>query len=534
MRPKHHEPLSPDDVDRALAALDADDLREIVRGLLPELAERARSRAVAGLIERAARRGSGWTPAAVSDAGVEEVLAFVEEAASAGHAEPFEMDEHLQTGTNAFLSRDYAAAHGIFGALLRPLADGEIDLGQEELPDEVLGVDPADCAARYVVAAYMLTEPENRAEAVWRAIDEMRWVGHFWRPLEELERAAAEPLPGFEEFLPRWRDLVAEEAEDERRDGAAGEACRWLREVVRRLEGADGLARIARSSRNADDLRAWCRHLVEARDWKGALRAFDEAATLVTEPEYHRADFLDGAALAARELGREDVPRRLERAWREEPTLLRLRRWLGTTDRPAALRKRAAAALAACPEKADRQRAFLHLLAGDFASAAALLARAPGLGWSGGEHPGHLLFPLFAALVRGQGTDTVGERPAPRRLEPADFDLPWIGDDDGPRLAAPPVEELLRRAGLESVPDAARQALLAAMRQAAERRVDGVTDRQRRNHYGHAAELVAACVECDPSDETARWLASVRTAYRRYPAFRAALDRALAGSGARR
>jgi len=30
----------------------------------------------------------------------------------------------------------------------------------------------------------------------------------------------------------------------------------------------------------------------------------------------------------------------------------------------------------------------------DFEAAAKLLASAPGLGWSDGEHPGHLLFPI--------------------------------------------------------------------------------------------------------------------------------------------
>lgn len=75
----------------------------------------------------------------------------------------------------------------------------------------------------------------------------------------------------------------------------------------------------------ADDLRAWCRALVEAKDWK--------------------------AALAARQLGRRHLPARLERAWREAPSLLRLRRWLGSAGSTSALNKRAAAALEACPHR---------------------------------------------------------------------------------------------------------------------------------------------------------------------------------------
>lgn len=42
-----------------------------------------------------------------------------------------------------------------------------------------------------------------------------------------------------------------------------------------------------------------------------------------------RAEFLDGSALAAQQMGRPDLPVRLEQAWRASATMLRLRRWLG-------------------------------------------------------------------------------------------------------------------------------------------------------------------------------------------------------------
>jgi hypothetical protein len=110
---------------------------------------------------------------------------------------------------------------------------------------------------------------------------------------------------------------------------------------------------------------------------------------------------LDGAALAAQQLGRKDLSPWLERAWRAEPSMLRLRRWLGSARGKAAIRRRAAEALAACPKQAHRQRAFLHVLQGDYDPAAKLLASAPGLGWPDSEHPGHLLFHVFRQLLGG-------------------------------------------------------------------------------------------------------------------------------------
>ena len=100
---------------------------------------------------------------------------------------------------------------------------------------------------------------------------------------------------------------------------------RWLREVVQRLEGSDGLAKIARSTRRADDLRAWCKSLVDAGDWKAALAAFEEAAGHVADKDYARGELLDGVALAAQSLGRKDLSGWLERAWRAGPSMVRLR-----------------------------------------------------------------------------------------------------------------------------------------------------------------------------------------------------------------
>jgi len=176
-----------------------------------------------------------------------------------------------------------------------------------------------------------------------------------------------------------------------------------------------------------------------------------------------------------------------------------------------------------------RQRALLHVLQGDFAPAADLLAAAPGLGWSDGEHPGHLLFPLFEALLGGKRAPASPRtaRFARRGMEIEELE-PMIDEEDEPRLAAPEVDRILQQAGIDDIPDAGvRSAVLAAMRKAAEKRLAGVTGQKRRRHYGHAAQLVAVCVACDESPEAARWLSTLRTEHRRFPALRAELDRAM-------
>jgi hypothetical protein len=370
MRRTHSAPFEPSrqDIDAAIAAMSAEQLRELVLEMLLGLDDRVHGRVVSAIISRAARGGSGWAPAALSDAEVAEVaeaVAFAEAAMRVGYAEPTDVDERLRRATAAFLRKDYPAAHRIFSALLQPVAEGEIHLGQHEMLDEVLGVDANECAVQYVVSAYMISDPSRRAEAVHAAIDGVRGAGYFFEPLHDMERVAVEPLLGLDEFLPQWRTLVEQEAAGERRSDWDTEADRWLREVVQRMEGPGGLAKIARSTRRAEDLRAWCESLVGSGDWKAALAAFDEASELVTGKHHARGEFLDGAALAAQELGKKDLSPWHERAWRAIPSMMRLLRWLGSARGRQATRKRAAEALGACPKSAHRQRAFLQVLEED-------------------------------------------------------------------------------------------------------------------------------------------------------------------------
>ncbi len=517
---------SSSDVDAALAATGAEDLREIVRELMLELGDRAHRRVAGRLIDRAARKDMGWTPARPSSALVAEVLAFAEAAQRVGHADADDVDDYLQQGSNAFLGKDYATALEVFRALLIPISEAEIDLGQHEMVDEVLGADVGDCAKQYVVSIYMTVTPDQRAHAVCAAINEMSCVGHFREPLREMERASVEPLPELDEFLPRWRALIEEPAAAERRDAWDSDQDRWLREVVQRTEGVEGLARVARSTCRADDLHAWCRMSVESRDWKAALSAYAEAAEIVAGEADSRGDFLDGAALAAQELGRKDLPVRLERAWRQAPTLLRLRRWLGSSASKRSVRVRARHAGESCPKDASRQRAFLHVLLGEHSSAAKLLAAAPGLGWSNSEHPGHLLFPLLGRLLGAAPSTGSPSTPLASRCG-MDIDEPeWMSaDSNEPRLTAPTLDEVVGLAGVEGPVKAAdRKVVLRAMRKATEQRLDGVTENKRRRYYAHAAELVAVVTALDPTPACDRWVSGIRANYRRFPALQRELD----------
>jgi hypothetical protein len=526
----------------------AEELRAFVRDALERLDNEPRRELADALLLRAAKGSSGWKPPAPSRRIVAEVRRFAEAARRIGYAQPDEVDDYLRQGTKAFLAGEHPTARGIFEALLPALGGGEIDLGQHELIDEVLAVDVQECAAQYVASVYLTTPLEERAQALSAALDAVHGVAWFRQPIEQMERAATCRLPELDAFLPRWVGFLECQPTSEGNwddwEDREGDRGVWLREAVLRLEGVEGLERIARKTKRPEALRAWCEALVEREDWADALRAYDVATKLVGKSPC-RADFLDGAALAAQQLGRRDSAKRIEAAWLGAPTLLRLLRWLGAGSPSAAtLRRRARDAIRRCRREAGRERGLLQVLTGDVQSAAQLLARAPGLGWSSEDHPGHVLFPTFAGLL----AEDTGAKLAVQLLSslhetPQDpLDMDWDGGDrarSSPKLRTPPIAELIAKArSTLSIDPKGRAAMLEAMRTAARKRVDGILGKKRRRYYGHAATLVACCLELGPTagsqEAVAEWVHDLRKRYSRFHAFQEELESALASISAGR
>jgi len=103
-------------------------------------------------------------------------------------------------------------------------------------------------------------------------------------------------------------------------------------------------------------------------------------------------------------------------------------------------------------------------------------------------------------------------------------------DEHTPKLATPSMVALIQGA-LPGVPltDADRDAAIGAMRIAAEKRTEGILGNSRRQHYGHAALLVASCVAFAPKSRTSellKWATDLRQRYSRRHAFRQELARA--------
>jgi hypothetical protein len=423
--------------------MSAPELRAAIRVVLDQLDDGVKNSVMDALLARGAKATSGWKPARPSSRIVEEAKSFSDAARQIGQAEPDDVTEHLRRATKAFLAGDHASARAVFDAILPPIACADIDLGQHELVEEVLGVDVRACVAQYAASVYTTTTLRERADAIIRALEKVQAVGTLSSPIKDMEDVSSGALPDLQTFLPRWVKRL--ERFRPSKDEWETEHERWLREAVFRMDGVGGLERIARKTRRPQACLAWYQALADRSEWTEALKASDAATRLVRRSHW-RGELLDGAALAAQELGRPDLSRRLEAAWRAAPTLTRLLRWLvadGYEWKP--LRARAAMALTRCPKTAARQIGLLRVLVGDVSGAGALLAESPGLGWSNPNHPGHVLFPLLATLLSNRpiGDALMTELEATGRDPLESFAL-TDDDEDKPKLTTPSIAMLIQ------------------------------------------------------------------------------------------
>jgi len=102
--------------------------------------------------------------------------------------------------------------------------------------------------------------------------------------------------------------------------------------------------------------------------------------------------------------------------------------------------------------------------------------------------------------------------------------------DEKPRLGTPSIAALIRDVSSSmTLADGDRNAMIDAVRIAAEKRVEGILGHSRR-HYGHAAMLTGQCVALAPTERAkdfAAWIAGLQQTHKRRHAFRQELKRAM-------
>lgn len=229
--------------------MSAPELRAFVRTVLDELEDEHRARVVDSLMARAANGDAGLKPNRPSSRIVGDARSFADAARDVGHADPSDVSEYLRLASRALLAGDHASARAVFEALLLPLATVDIDLGQHELVDDALSVDVHACIAQYVTSVYTTTPVGDRANAVFKTIEDVKGVGSLLNPIQDMEGVSAGTLPDLGSFLPRWVKRLGRLRPS--KDEWESDEERWLREAVFRLEGVNGLEQLARRTKRS-------------------------------------------------------------------------------------------------------------------------------------------------------------------------------------------------------------------------------------------------------------------------------------------
>ncbi len=512
-------PKDTDAFEAALAAIPEAELRDFARAWGKATGSDFRD----ALVEHAARALPAWKvpsadPSLVSDA--ETLVA----SARRRSPEPRAIDDILQRAGRAFVAGESIPARRAYEIVLRPLWSGDIWLsGVDEFPDEVLTTSTYDACARLLVATYESATADERVEAMIEAVELVDQAQQLRMPIRMMEHAAVRPLRGFDAFLRLWLERLRATPSG-LRDWKTNDL---IREATLRVDGVDGLARIARASKTPNAYRSWCSALREGQMWPELLEAVLEAASMPAAA-WETASWQDEAAALRAKLGQSDLVRpHLEAAFAAAPTLDRVLQLIDDgTPAGDVVRRRAQVLLRAGQPRSAAIVSVLKLLAGEYVEAAALLAAAPGTGWSGGDHPGPVAFPSLV-LVFG------GEPPvhSVRAQVCASIMTAAVSPPDSIRdaIGVSPLSTLLERCG--AVGSASAREILEALRTAAWNRIDGVTSTTHRSRYSHGARLAVCVAELqrglgDRAGAEA-WLEMVRRETRRWPRFQAELADAM-------
>ena len=227
--------------------MSAPELRAAVRAVLDGMDGDVKAQIIDTFIARATKATSGWKPSRPSQRIVDDARSFAKAARHVGYADAEDVTGHLRRATKAFHAGDHAGARAVFEAILLPIAVADIDLGQHELVEEVLGVDAHGCVAQYAASVYTTSPLRDRADAVLQALEQVEGVAMLLSPIKDMEEVSAGALADLGVFLPLWVKRLGR-FRPSKEDWDTGHE-RWLREAVFRVDGVDGLERIARKTK---------------------------------------------------------------------------------------------------------------------------------------------------------------------------------------------------------------------------------------------------------------------------------------------
>lgn len=510
--------MTRDELDRHLAPLSREELRDVIRGVWADLEPSDRDRLERTLARAAAARGE----LQLEDPDLaRDVAAF---AGRHGYADPRAVDALFARILRASIAGHHAVVRSSVEALLPPLASLEIDLGQDEMIDDVLTTSIHAVGASYLRSVYCTTELGARPDALADAIEFFEPLAAVGRPIAAMQEVSPAPLPDLDAFLPRWLERVqTDQKSPSRRDEGI------LREALLRTGGPDALAAYARDHRDPLAFADWLALLISDGRLEQAMAGATEAAQVVGR---YGADFHDLAARLAVCVGADPAPA-LEAAFAVEPSYPRLARLLAGAP-AGAERVARAREVGRRVSQIPALRGLLALVRGDYTAAAKVIGSPPRDPVAERHWVGPLLVPVIAALLadglpRGEELAALAHTDRLALLG----DLPFLTrvEDRVPPVPYPdPVALVLE--GDARPRGAAAKRLVDALAAYTTRRIEDVSSSGKTRHYEPAARLVGLVDgllrAADRAPEGQRFVEAQRATAGRKHSLKALIDRHVA------
>jgi hypothetical protein len=229
-----------------------------------------------------------------------------------------EADELFDRAHEAMLAGYHELAKKAYARLFDILDMGEEPghLPGSPDPQQMLDIDLAEARAGYLRSVYFSSPPPKRPAEMLHSMERfLYYIGDEFN-LRSVINTGREPLPDFDQFLPKWIDLLKKMNQRQ--------ANYLLREAVGLSGGTSALARLAREEgyRYPRAYVDWIKALEKDGDFRSMLQAAKEGLTNIPVDLLVRAEIAEGMVRAGEHL--QDIETQLagwQQAFYSNPSL---------------------------------------------------------------------------------------------------------------------------------------------------------------------------------------------------------------------
>ncbi len=468
----------------AVRAMDAKALRSFLTTFGLSLPRDASEEFQLSLLEFAVRASKSVAFLSEDSELASDAQQWAKSARKSGEFVPAEMMALLRRTRRQVLAGRVEASRKVYELVIKTLLDLEFEC------------EPESFAGSYLVTVYE-QEDAHRISAMQAAVESLIELGGVSTPLALLEKAAIRPLVGFDAFLVDWAKATLEQAESS--IGPANNSI--VREAFERIEGTDGLARLARQSNDVGSYREWISRLTRAGQLHDALAAVAEGTSKLPDA-FGRAMLHDLAVVLHARL---DHGGEMVAAARDgllaDPNVQRLAVFAGINEPSAAELAVRLQSLGRIPFS-RRMTALANALAGNKSALLEDLVGSDG-DWDNDDHPTIICFSALAVSVsERRATKAVSARLG-RVFGAVEGDavnvaLEWRGfkapTAPGFELPTPDLAPLLARALRPANADDVVERVRSLRIAAATRTADVIRERKR-DKFDQAAILLVVAAE---------------------------------------